>query len=103
LEKGRRTQQIEREAAAFFRRFANDSKIEVFYDRSVDVLYINYVKSPIKKADHTWDTGDYVFRYKDGKLIGVTIIDAQEHHKKDFRDLPLNPTKQAIRQLVIAQ
>jgi hypothetical protein len=49
----------------------NSSKIKIFYDKEVDVLYISFNKP--KKADDSEITNDdIIIRYKKGKIIGIT-------------------------------
>lgn len=53
----------------------NPSKIEIFYDKEADVLYISFNKP--KKADDSEITdNDIIIRYKKGKIIGITILNA---------------------------
>ncbi|MFZ8847691.1 MAG: DUF2283 domain-containing protein [Minisyncoccia bacterium] len=54
--------------------------IEVFYDKEVDVLYISFNKP--KKADNSEITNDdIIIRYKKGKIIGITILNASRFKK----------------------
>lgn len=75
-------------ATSKFSSIKPDSKITVDYDKVEDVLYINYRNSPIQKADFARRFGDYIVRIKDGRVIGVTILEASKHCKKNFEDKP---------------
>jgi uncharacterized protein YuzE len=58
----------------------NSSKIEIFYDKEADVLYISFNKP--KKADDSEITNDdIIIRYKKGKIIGITILNANRFKK----------------------
>jgi uncharacterized protein YuzE len=58
----------------------NSSKIEIFYDKEADVLYISFNKP--KKADDSEITNDdIIIRYKKGKIIGITILNASRFKK----------------------
>lgn len=43
------------------------------HDGESDVLYVNFHDPPLE-ADDTVRKGDFVFRYRLGELIGVTIV-----------------------------
>jgi len=47
------------------------------YDREADVLYVNFQK-PEKAADSTLLENNIIQRERNGKLIGVTILNASE-------------------------
>lgn len=64
------------------------SKIMVDYDKLQDVLYINYLNSDPEEADFGTKVGDYILRFKKNFIVGVTILNAEEHLKKRFSDVP---------------
>ena len=52
----------------------------IFYDKEVDILYISFNKP--KKADDSEITNDdIIIRYKKGKIIGITILNASRFKK----------------------
>lgn len=52
----------------------NVENIDVFYDKSHDVLYIGF--GEVKEADDSELTGnDVVVRYRKGEIIGVTVLE----------------------------
>jgi len=75
-------------ATDIFHTIKPDSKIIIDYDKKEDVLYINYHNSPLQKADFGRRFGDYIVRIKDGVVIGVTILNASLHFKRNFSDKP---------------
>ena len=95
MEKGRWVEPVELAKAAHgvFDALADSRKVDIDYDRRADVLYVNFTHSPHENADYTLDTGDYVFRYRKGELIGVTVIDAALHGSLAFKDFPANYLK----------
>mgnify|MGYP001024337487 FL=1 len=55
--------------------------IDVEYDEKADVLYISF--SPDTQADDSELTSnDVVIRYKNGKIIGLTVLHFSERHKQ---------------------
>jgi uncharacterized protein YuzE len=48
----------------------------ISYDQNADVLYITLGKT--READEAYEVNRIVHRFKDGQLIGLTIIDAKE-------------------------
>lgn len=55
--------------------------VDVEYDERADVLYISF--SPDTLADDSELTdNDVVIRYKNGKIIGLTILHFSERHKR---------------------
>jgi uncharacterized protein YuzE len=65
----------------------NSSKIEIFYDKEADVLYISFNKP--KKADDSEITNDdIIIRYKKGKIIGITILNASRFKKLSKSKFP---------------
>lgn len=48
------------------------------YDLESDVLYISFYDPPLE-ADNSSMIGDTTYRYKDGSLIGFTIVKWSEH------------------------
>lgn len=61
--------------------------ISVDYDEEADVLYISYVKKRTEATDAT-QIGDYIIRFVNQKVIGITIINALEHINESFKDMP---------------
>ncbi len=53
----------------------------VKYDEDAGVLYINMYNPPIA-ADDSKRIGDFIWRYKDGKVIGLTILNFMEPVKE---------------------
>ncbi len=54
-------------------------KLDCFYDREADVLYVSVGGSP--QADTTnelLDEDDVIVAYKDGEVVGITIVDASQ-------------------------
>ena len=58
------------------------------YDRSEDVLYVNFLSSAPQKADFGTKLGDYIVRLKKNEIVGVTVLNALEHFQKRFSDIP---------------
>lgn len=56
------------------------NKPAINYDEKEDVCYINFHDPPLK-ADDTHQSEDYIFRFKDGKPIGVTILNFSKYEK----------------------
>jgi uncharacterized protein YuzE len=83
-------------ATTVFQSIKPDSKVKINYDDEEDVLYINFPNSPAQKADFGRRFGDYIVRVKHGFIIGVTILDAKKHLKKNFSDKPPILTKPMI-------
>ena len=55
--------------------------VDVEYDEKADVLYISF--SPDSQADDSELTeNDVVIRYKNGKIIGLTVLHFSERHKR---------------------
>ena len=48
------------------------------YDKESDVCYINFYKPPLE-ADFTNRVEDIIFRSKDGKPIGATILNFSKY------------------------
>jgi len=63
----------------------------VDYDKSEDVLYVNFLCSEPEAADFGRRFGDYIIRIKGRRVVGVTVINAIEHFDKHFEDIPYNP------------
>jgi uncharacterized protein YuzE len=47
------------------------------YDNEADVLYVSFRKP--QQADDSELEDNVVYHYRDGELVGLTIIDFQEH------------------------
>ena len=45
------------------------------YDDEADVLYINF-KKPAHADDSELSEDDFIYRYENGNLVGVTILNA---------------------------
>jgi uncharacterized protein YuzE len=75
-------------ATTIFHTIKPDSDIVVKYDRIEDVLHIDYTDSPVQKAGFGGRFGDYIVRVKQGRVIGVTILNAQRHFERNFSDKP---------------
>jgi len=55
--------------------------VDVEYDEKADVLYISF--SPDSQADDSELTeNDVVIRYRDGKIIGLTVLHFSERRKR---------------------
>lgn len=55
--------------------------VDVEYDEKTDVLYISF--SPDSRADDSELTeNDVLIRYKNGKIIGLTILHFSQRHKQ---------------------
>jgi len=80
---------IEKAAIEAFSGLNPDKKIIADYDKSEDVLYLNFVNSPPETADFGRCFGDYILRFKNnGLIVGITIVNAKEHYEKHFEDKP---------------
>ena len=56
-------------------------KVEADYDREADVLYLNF--EPGRKAtDSEYFEEGIVVRYGDGKIIGITVLNASRFKVK---------------------
>ncbi len=55
----------------------NAPQLWMDYDREADVLYVNFQK-PEKATDSTLLDDNIIQRERNGKLIGVTILNASE-------------------------
>lgn len=59
---------------------AGSPQLVVDYDKEADVLYVNFGKP--KKADDAYESEDGIIqRIKNGKIIGLTVIDASQLSK----------------------
>lgn len=52
-------------------------KMWIDYDEEADVLYISF-KRPQKATDTEMTDDGILLRYKDGVLVGITILDASK-------------------------
>lgn len=75
-------------ATDVFQRVKPESHVIVDYDKVEDVLYVNFTNSPVQEADFGRRFGDYIVRIRQGLVIGVTILNAQYHYKRNFSDKP---------------
>lgn len=80
--------EIEKVAVEVFSCVSHDSEVLADYDRSEDVIYVNFLNSSPQKADFGTKLGDYIVRFKKNKIVGVTILNAMEHSRKRFNDMP---------------
>jgi uncharacterized protein YuzE len=71
-----------------------ESKLIADYDKSGDVLYLNFLNSEPQEADYGRRFGDYILRIKGQAIVGVTILNAKEHFDKNFEDKPFFLAKQ---------
>jgi len=51
------------------------------YDEENDILHINFHNHPLEAGGITNRKGDFVFRYKRGALIGVTITNFSRYEE----------------------
>jgi uncharacterized protein YuzE len=51
----------------------NPDKVDIFYDRNADVLYISFGK-PREAEDSELTENDIVVRRAKGKIIGLTVL-----------------------------
>ena len=65
-------------AQKFTRLFSN--KINVDYDIEADVLYISFDR-PQRATDSIMKENGVLFRYRDDKLVGITILEASTRDK----------------------
>jgi uncharacterized protein YuzE len=81
------TIEIKKKAKAkFVRCTPSGRRIRLIYDRGVDVLYINFTHSKPEKADYGKRRGDYILRFKENELVGVTVLNAEKHSQLAFSD-----------------
>lgn len=53
------------------------AKMWMDYDREADVLYLSF-KRPQKATDSEMLDNGILLRYKDGELVGITVLDASK-------------------------
>jgi len=53
------------------------NKIFLHYDDGADVLYVNFNDKPVEADDSELTDDGLIIRYRDGKVIGVTMMNAQ--------------------------
>ena len=51
------------------------SRFSVDYDREADVLYISFAR-PQQATDTDMTDNGLLLRYRDGRIVGVTVLDA---------------------------
>ena len=56
-------------------------KIWTSYDKEADVLYINF-KKPSHADDSELTEDDVIIRYENGKVVGITVLNASNRKKK---------------------
>jgi len=52
-------------------------RIWIDYDEEADVLYISF-KRPQKATDSEMLDNGVILRYRDGELVGITVLDASK-------------------------
>lgn len=60
---------------------ASDSRLWVDYDKEADVLYISFGKP--QKADDSQQEDGIIQRKKEGKLVGITVLNASRYSGKN--------------------
>lgn len=60
---------------------APSKRIWVDYDDEADVLYISFYKP--QKANDSVMEDNVVYHYRDGKLVGITVLRASEMYHSD--------------------
>ena len=50
-----------------------ETKPTVNYDEEADILYFNLYDPP-QEANHTKRHGPFIWRYKEGQVIGLTVF-----------------------------
>ncbi len=53
------------------------NKIFLHYDDEADVLYVNFNDKPVEADDSELTEDGLIIRYRDGKLVGVTMLNAR--------------------------
>ena len=61
-------------------KLAPNKMIWISYDDVADVLYISFEKP--QKATDSEQIDDIIIRYRDNKIVGITIINASHYMKK---------------------
>lgn len=57
--------------------------IRVSYDPEGDVLYVHFTEQPVAADDSEFVTDDTVVRYRNGEVIGVTILNASKRRNQN--------------------
>lgn len=52
--------------------------LQVSYDQAGDVLYVHFGEEPVAADDSEFVDDDTVVRYRAGKVVGVTILNASK-------------------------
>ena len=65
---------------------APSKKIWVDYDDDADVLYISFYKP--QKANDSVMEDNIIHHYRDGKLVGITVLRAAETYGFDRENAP---------------
>jgi len=50
--------------------------IFLHYDNEANVLYVNFSATPVEADDSELLDGDIIIRYREGRIIGVTMLNA---------------------------
>ena len=53
------------------------TKLWIDYDKDADVLYISFER-PQKSTDSEMTQDGVLYRYRDNKIVGITVLDASE-------------------------
>ncbi len=53
------------------------SRLWTSYDKEADVLYINF-KKPSHADDSELTDDDIIIRYENGKIVGITVLNASK-------------------------
>lgn len=56
------------------------NKIFLHYDDEANVLYVNFNDKPVEADDSELTEDGLIIRYRDGKIVGVTMLNAREKH-----------------------
>jgi len=54
------------------------NKIFLHYDNEANVLYVNFSDTPVEADDSELSDDGLIIRYREGKIIGVTMLNARE-------------------------
>lgn len=49
-------------------------KLDIFYDKKADVLYISFGKKPKEADDSELTNNDIIVRRAKGKIVGLTVL-----------------------------
>ena len=57
-----------------------NSKVILDYDKEADILYVSFDK-PQKATDSELNDNGIIIRFRDKKIIGITILDASKRNE----------------------